>query len=258
MIDPREGVAADGTIATGASRRRVPGAFEPALADASSGVSDADPEVSLYVYGSVANGQAQPGRSDVDLLTIGLPPATAAELAARLTASHRDLCRSVDIAPMQVDDLVGDHPKAYGSRVFVRHYCVHLAGPPRGRGLPSYPADARAARGFNGDIGDHLVRWRVEGARGARPAELARRLARKTLLAMAGVVSVHDGTWTTDRGIAARRYPELEPDLADGAGRLRAWADDAGAATAAEVADALEMVVPRVIGRFERDIGLWD
>jgi uncharacterized protein len=34
VADPDEGVAADGTIRTGARRDRVPAAFEPVLADA--------------------------------------------------------------------------------------------------------------------------------------------------------------------------------------------------------------------------------
>ena len=34
VADPEEGVAADGTIRTGAHRDRVPAAFEPVLADA--------------------------------------------------------------------------------------------------------------------------------------------------------------------------------------------------------------------------------
>lgn len=66
MADPREGVAADGTIRTGASRDRVPAAFEPVLSDAVAlaGGSGA----SLYVYGSVVTGTVRFGSSDVDLL----------------------------------------------------------------------------------------------------------------------------------------------------------------------------------------------
>jgi Nucleotidyltransferase domain len=73
VADPGEGVAADGTIRTGARQGRVPAAFEPVLADvvALLGGSGA----SLYVYGSVATGTARPRSSDVDLLSIGLPGA---------------------------------------------------------------------------------------------------------------------------------------------------------------------------------------
>jgi hypothetical protein len=56
--------------------------------------------------------------------------------------------------------LAGDSDAAYGNRVFLRHYCVHLAGPDPAAALSAFPADARAARGFNGDLGWHRRRWR--------------------------------------------------------------------------------------------------
>jgi hypothetical protein len=71
MADPDEGVAADGTIRTGARRSRVPAAFEPVLADAVALAGDGG--ASLYVYGSVATGTVRYGSSDVDLLSIDLP-----------------------------------------------------------------------------------------------------------------------------------------------------------------------------------------
>jgi hypothetical protein len=62
----------------------------------------------------------------------------------------------VEVAAATSADLAGDTDAACGYRVFLRHYCVHLAGPDPSAGLPAFPADARAARGFNGDIGQHL------------------------------------------------------------------------------------------------------
>lgn len=93
MADPDEGVAADGTIRTGAQRDRVPALFEPVLTDAVACLGDAS--ASLYVYGSVANGTARPGLSDVDLLSIGLPDAVSCE--QRLSAQYADRCRAVEV-----------------------------------------------------------------------------------------------------------------------------------------------------------------
>jgi hypothetical protein len=214
-------VAADGTIRTGAGRDRVPAAFEPALADAAAwaAVSGA----SLYVYGSVANGTARPRFSDVDLLAVGMPDAAAA--AQRLSARYAALCRGVEIAATAPRDLDGDDDEAYGNRVFLRHYCVHLAGPDLSAGLPAYPAGTRAARGFNGDIARCRRRWQQALDSGAVPGgQLGTQAARKTLLAVAGLVSVHDRTWTTDRARAARRWGELEPGLAAPLALLASWA----------------------------------
>ena len=256
MADPDEGVAADGTIRTGARRDRVPAAFEPVLADAVAFAGESG--ASLYVYGSVVTGTVRPGSSDVDLLSIGLPE--AAVLGQRLSARYADRCRGVEVAAATAADFAGDTDAAYGGRVFLRHYCVHLAGPDPSAALPAFPADARAARGFNGDLGRHLRRWRQGLQSGTVAADLlAVRVARKTLFAVAGLVSVQDHTWTTDRARAAQRWSEIEPDLAADLGRLYSWATAERHPDRQEVRRALadDGIVCAIIERFGRLIGLW-
>ncbi|TQL68105.1 hypothetical protein FB381_1994 [Nocardioides albertanoniae] len=254
MPDPREGVTPDGLIVTGARRDRVPSAYEPVLAYV---LGRVPPEVSVHVYGSVANGTATVPGSDVDLLTIGLPAADAAALGADASAAFAEVCRGVEIAAVTADDYGGEGDEAYGNRVFLRHYCVRLAGPDVGADLPGFPADARAARGFNGDIARAVDRWRA--ALGRDPAsDLSRRIARKPLLAVAGLVSVHDGTWTTDRSAAASRWGEIEPTLADDLARLETLREHGGT-TAEETAALLGEggVIEQISARFAADIGLW-
>jgi uncharacterized protein len=256
MADPEEGVAADGTIRTGARRDRVPAAFEPVLADAVAFLGNAG--ASLYVYGSVANGTVRPGVSDVDLLSVDLP--ASAVLGQRLSARYADRCRGVEVAAATAADLAGDSDAAYGNRVFLRHYCVHLAGPDPASGLPAFPADARAARGFNGDLGWYHRRWRHKLDSGTATAdELGVWAARKTLLAVAGLASVHDRTWTTDRQRAARRWSELEPDLAGQLSQLLSWAIGERRPAPEEVRNVLADggIVSLIVERFGRLIGLW-
>ena len=130
----------------------------------------------------------------------------------RYRTSRLIRCRGVEIAAAAAVDLAGDTDAAYGSRVFLRHYCVHLAGPDPSAGLPAFPAGARAARGFNGDIGQHVRRWRQELESRAVVADLlGTRTARKTLLAAAGLVSVRDRTWTIPRRMTSNaRSPTTE------------------------------------------------
>jgi len=257
MHDPLEGVTSLGTIKTGAGRDRVPGRFEPVLDAAVNAVRTAAHNSSLYVYGSVATGMAQPGKSDVDLLTVRIPAATAADIAQILSMRFSGLCRAVEVAAAQRSDIAGDTDEAYGGRVFLRHYCVHLTGPDLHSGLPDYAADARAARGFNGDIAQDARRWRTELDEGTAPVVLSRRLARKTLLAVAGLVSVHDHTWTTDRTAAAARWAEIEPTLASDLQMLVAWCDENAAPHRSSVESALTGVVAQVVASFEDAIGLW-
>lgn len=249
MRDPLEGVAADGTVRTGAARSRVPAVFEPVVAQAVEALGG-----TVLLYGSVATGQARPGRSDVDLLTVDVDPALARAVAADLSARFAGVCRGVEVAAASAADFVGDGDEAYGGRVFLRHYCVPLAGPDPAAGLPAYPADARAARGFNGDLAVHAERWQ---AADADPRVLGRRVARKTLLAVAGLVSVHDRTWTTDRAGAARRWSHVRPGLAPGLSRLLRWSDGHGAPDASAVRAALDDVVHPVLADFADLVGLW-
>lgn len=256
MLDPFEGMEQDGTIRTGVRRDRVSPEFAAVVRAAVSAVDHH--RSSLYLYGSVANGTAQVRTSDVDFLSIDLPSASA--VAARLSKDFALLCRGVEVAAAAAGDLVGESDEAYGNRVFLRHYCIHLAGPDHAVGLAAFPADARAARGFNGDLAQHLRRWQDQHeARAARPHELGVRIARKTLLAVAGLVSVHDRTWTTSRPLAAQRWAEVEPELGSALSLLASWADGSVRPTQPGVARALSDVgiVTAIVARFENLIGLW-
>ena len=250
--DPFEGVDAAGMIVTGATRSAVPALFEPLLTET---IAAMPADVGLYIYGSVATGQATTKVSDVDLLTVGLPRSDAAALSSRLTSRYSDMCRAVEIGPAQLEDFVGDHDEAYGMRVFLRHYCVHLTGPAQPVG-PPFLADTHAARGFNGDIAQHAERW-MQQLDDREPADLARAVARKTLLAVAGLVSIHDATWTTDRGTAATRWAAVEPTSADGMSLLTEWSQTTPNVTTADVRNALLTAVRHVVHHFDQRIGLW-
>ena len=258
MLDPLEGVSSLGTIETGARRDRVSTLFEPVLDEGIAAVGAANRDSSLYAYGSVATGAAQAGTSDVDLLTVGLPAPHAADIARALSARFLDLCRAVTVAPAKRSDFLGATDQAYGGRVFLRHCCVHLAGPDLHSALPDFAADVRAARGFNGDIAQSAKRWRTELADGGDPVQLSRRLARKTLLAVAGLVSVHDGTWTTDRAGASTRWSEIEPALAGGLRTLVAWSHDSVVADRESVEAALDGVLAQLTESFRTSIGFWN
>jgi hypothetical protein len=82
-------------------------------------------------------------------------------------------------------------------------------------------------------------------------------MARKTLLALAGLVSIHDGDWTTDREWGVRRWSEIEPDRADELDMLHAWSTGRPEIEARDVAAALDGVVGHVIVRFREAVGLW-
>jgi hypothetical protein len=210
------------------------------------------------LYGSVATGAAQVGVSDVDLLTVGLARNDAEVIGLELSVAFTGVCRAVEVAVAEPHDYVGDGDEAYGNRVFLRHYCVHVAGPDDRVALPDFPGDIRAARGFNGDLAHHAQLWREALDGGDDAGVLGRRIARKTLLAVAGLVSVHDGGWTTDRLLAARRWSQIQPAAAAGLRELVRWADDEEVPTEAQVRTALDGIVVVTTESFASSIGLWD
>jgi hypothetical protein len=258
MRDPDEGLDSAGFIVTGVGGDRVPAPFRPVIDAAMEAVGTTGVGRSLYLYGSVATGTAMSPTSDVDLLTFGLEAERAEAVARRLSREFATLCRSVDIAVAQPANLVGTGDAAYGNQVFLRHYCVHLCGPQLHTSLPAFPADGRAARGLNGDIDVHARRWRSELRGGYEAGALGRRLARKSLLATAGLVSVHDRIWTTDRLSAARRWSEIEPAWATSLAELTAWSESSHELSAAVVENALDGIVTDLVDAFATMIGLWD
>lgn len=252
MHDPREGVTPQGTIRTGAARGAIAPDFSQVIRAAADAVSG---RATLYVYGSVATGTAVVPASDVDLLSVGLPVHEAERISADLSARFSDRCREVSVASASWEKLQERSDEGYGFRVFLRHYCVHLVGADPAHGRPAYRADARAARGFNGDIARHLRRWRSELQGDVDVSRLGTRIARKTLLAVAGLVSVRDATWSTDRRACAARWNELEPDTPVDA--LVAWLDTPPS-EAGTIHPVLQGPVATVVQAFESEIGLWD
>src|SRR5699024_850199 len=161
-------------------------------------------------------------------------------------------CRGVEVGRARREDLLAGGDEAYGNRIFLRHYCVPLSQRDEMRSPAPFLGDARAARGFNGDIGSCLARWRSR-------SPLPRAVSRKTLFAAASVVSVVTGTWTTDRGVAARRWRDIEPGRAREIALLHRWAEDDRTVSTADLEAALapEGIVANVVDRFEVEIGLW-
>ena len=267
VLDPLEGVAADGTIRTGAARARVPAAYEPvveALVNAFEQARAAAPggTAALLLYGSVATGRARPPDSDVDAFILGLPGHLLDGTGGRLSERFVGLCREVALGAARLEDQEGGDDERYGNRVFLKHYCAVLAGDDVAAAWQPFPADARAARGFNGDIALHLARWRDRVHPALAPAGVAalgRTVARKALLAAAGLVSVHDGTWTTDRATGARRWSLVDPAVADALHVLQLWADGQRSATPADLGDVLAPggAVERLSRAFAEHIGLW-
>jgi hypothetical protein len=82
-------------------------------------------------------------------------------------------------------------------------------------------------------------------------------MARKSLLAVAGLVSIHDGTWTTDRETSAVRWSEITPEHRAGLAQLMSWTSTTPDPPIETVRDILDGTVEAIVSAFSELIGLW-
>jgi uncharacterized protein len=230
--DPREGVADDGTITTGAAPGRIPPVYGALVDDAVESLSAelGDTLHSIYLYGSVATGQARPPGSDLDLIVVleHLIPEVVGAAAAELSDRHRHLVREVGIGSVDVATLNRGDATGHAERCFLKHYAVNLAGTDL---RPSYPPcrpTAQRAVGFNGNLASVLAETRRklgdEHDERVRAA-LAPRACRKILMAAATLLSVREGGWSTDRSAAVELIRRHAPELGALADDALSWCE---------------------------------
>ena len=233
MRDPEEGLDGAGRLVTGARRERVPGPYEPLLAEAADAIDRAGGAgvEGLHLTGSVATGQARPPTSDLDLLVVLTgSPATARTLHAvgeELAERHRDLVADVDLTVVTAAEVDADDARGLGLRALLRHHAVVLSGHDRAAAIAPVPCSATLAWGLAADARPRLERL-LAAAGSTTPSPLgllARRGARTALLAAAMLASVRQGTWTTDRDAGADWLGRSRQDLVPVLRQARAWAD---------------------------------
>jgi uncharacterized protein len=240
--DPAEGVDADGYLVTGADVAGIPAVYRPVLADCVATVAAAFGPLldGLYLYGSVATGQARPPDSDVDLLALWASTVDSdavAEVTAALSTRHSATVREVALAQATPESLRGDADQA-----FVKHYCVPLYGRDIRPELPRFRPSRALADGFNDDLPAlvHRLRSTVDDAVTEEDRLAATRKAgRRLLLAVATIESVSHATWSTDRATGAALLARHHPEWTDVATRALEWS--AGGGTADGVEDLLAL-----------------
>lgn len=226
--DPREAVDADGFVVTGVGREKVSTHYAPLVEEAAAEAARAfGDEYGLYLYGSVATGQATPPSSDLDLLLVTSDDVAerCRSLSVSLSASFADRARSVGLSMIDPFDPDRDPRQQAADRCFLRDYSVHVHGPDLAAAFSPTRADLALAWGFNGDIGTALARAMARQSNS--PTDERRRViahaSRRALMAAATLLSVRDGSWSTDRARGADLLGRHEPDLHGAAASLLDW-----------------------------------
>lgn len=158
---------------------------------------------SVYVYGSVARGEAIAKKSDLDLIAMfytklsSVMLAELKKLAKELSEKYRSLVRDAGIAIAYYDYTVD--PSNYYENAFLKELCVCVYGEDIGERFGPYKLTSEIAIRFNGDIYDVLNRTlkKLEIASKEDYKTFTQNFARKLIRTYYSMVMVRSQIWTT-------------------------------------------------------------
>ncbi|MGM0835122.1 MAG: nucleotidyltransferase domain-containing protein [Bacillota bacterium] len=184
---------------------------------------------SVYVYGSVARGDALQGKSDLDLLALfdgKLSQEQSTELkhlASELSHTYRFLVREVGIAIAYYDYALD--PVNYYEQAFLKELCVCVHGEDlRGRFCP-YKLTPEIATSFNGDICEVVKRTlsRLETATTVEFKAISQGFARKLIRTYYSMVMARSQIWSTRLHEQAEIFLHYFPDKKPIINTLQEW-----------------------------------
>ncbi len=179
---------------------------------------------SIYLYGSVARGEALPGVSDLDITLLLIKPADSGALQ-RLEAWRQAFQREqrvvskVDFDIGSVDEaLAPEHHDSWG--FWLKHHCRCLWGEDVSAAFPLFQPDRRIALAVNADLYRVLTRYREQLLQARTVSderrlkrEAARKLIRATNMLRAEGSEFWPTTLTDYAEQLLARYPEQQAEM---------------------------------------------
>lgn len=187
---------------------------------------------SVYVYGSVARGEAVAVKSDLDLLVMFNDTLSEEELAKlktvtkALSLKYHSLVRGVGIAVANFDYVVD--PANYYEQAFIRELCVCVHGEDIRERFGPYKLTPKIAISFNGDIREVLERTiiRLEAAAIDELKIFSQNFARKLIRTYYSMVEVRSQIWSTrlyeQSDVFIHYFPHKKPIICT----LQKWIDE--------------------------------
>ena len=187
---------------------------------------------SVYVYGSVARGDAIVKMSDLDLIAMfnsklsTFMLAEVKKLAKELSQKYRSLVREVGIAMAYYDYTVD--PTNYYENAFLKELCVCVYGEDIGERFGPYKLTSEIEIRFNGDIYDVLNRMlkRLEVASTEDLKTFTQNFARKLIRTYYSMVMVRSQIWTTRLHEQAEVFMHYFPEKESTIRTLLNWIDE--------------------------------
>lgn len=190
---------------------------------------------SIYVYGSVARGNAVHGKSDLDLLVIFKRKLTPQEqdtlkaLQESLSSQYKTLVREVGIADATCtyDEMV-DPANRYGWGAYLKVLCVCVDGEDLTKRFEKFKISPDIAIGFNGDTGK-AIQNAIEKITNAKADEEAAKaaaiIARKLIRTCYSMVMTRAQVWTTKLSEQAELFLRYFPEKRGLIRILQSWID---------------------------------
>lgn len=196
----------NGYIVSDVSLEKIPHHYMQPINETVDRLKDIFPQQlhSVYVYGSVARGDALSGISDLDILAIFhkmLSPdesSAVKKLSKELSQKYDSLLRDVGIAISDYDYIMD--PANYYEQAFLKEICVCVYGDDLGNQFGPYKLTPEIAISFNGDISEVLNRMenKLKSASSINEIKsIAQSLARKIIRTYYSMVMARSQIWST-------------------------------------------------------------
>ncbi|WP_099363684.1 nucleotidyltransferase domain-containing protein [Fredinandcohnia onubensis] len=199
------GLDPNGFIVSDVSKEKIDNVFVPCIQQSVDSLKKLFPRQlhSVYVYGSVARGEAIALKSDLDLIALfdnklsAFKMAELKNLARELSQKYCSLVRDVGIAVAYYDYTVD--PSNYYDSAFLKELCVCVYGEDLGKRFGPYKLTSEIAIRFNGDICEVLTRTlnKLKTASNEEIIIILQGFARKLIRTFYSMVMVRSQIWST-------------------------------------------------------------
>lgn len=215
------GLDPNGFIISDVSKDKINDVYVPCIRESVEYLKNFSQQLnSVYVYGSVARGEAIAKKSDLDLIAVfdtkqsTVKIAELGEIMGELSLKYCSLVRDVGIATAYYEDIVD--PLSFYENAFLKELCVCVYGEDLGERFGPYKLTSELAICFNGDIYEALNRTlgRLETASKEDFKTFTQGFARKLIRTYYSMVMVRSQIWTTrlheQSEIFIHHFPEKE------------------------------------------------
>lgn len=219
------GIDADGFILPAPNAHPQP-EFQALLADACGALMQVEPLLDgIYLYGSVARGDARPGVSDLDLTLVLRHPATAEQsttlecIRLALHKRHPEVTKVDFDIGLRSQVLAPENAFSWG--YWLKHHCRCLWGDDLGKHFERFKPSREIALAVNGDFEAVLTRYATLVDQATTPAESQRlrREASRKLIRSTQVLRAKDApgwpqTLEEHVDLFLQRYPSMASRIA--------------------------------------------